>query len=263
MKQICPSASAGGHFLFTCLSVADSSGESADRAILLVTSSPATNSPALRPPLPLMARWNSWQISSPAIAFWLAIQIGCMAIALLHVPLAAEYTITERLMPEVLLAGQFASAAILTPLLCRSLGTTFVAAASVWPAVILAGGLAMRPTATSLLAAAAVTFWLLLLWIWCSVSMNKSIRAVLSAIATLIAVGPQLANYLQKDFGGAESGARWPAVAPIAAGWQLAEGTALNFAAIVVYSSVAAVGILLLILRTRRVGQSLPEISDR
>jgi hypothetical protein len=209
-----------------------------------------TNSPAAAPIGAPAA--DPWSISSPSLAFWLAIQVGCMALALLHVPLAAEYTITERLMPEVLLVGQIASAAILAPLLCRSLGSLLVAAATVWPALLLSGSLAMRPMSSSLLAATGVTVWLLILWPWCSASVNVSIRSIVSAAATILAVGAPLAVYLQKEFGNLESEAIWFHATPLAAVWTLAQGGPLSPFLVATYGIIAAAGITFRLLTARR-----------
>ena len=139
-------------------------------------------------------------ISAPALALWLLIQLACLALAVLHVPLAASYPPGERLAMEVLLAGQVGSAAILSPMLCRTAGTALLAGASVWPTLLLAGALQMKPLSSSVLAAIVVTCWLGMLWVW-SGNFSRAGRAVVAAAAFLIATGPPLLGYLKSEFG--------------------------------------------------------------
>jgi hypothetical protein len=173
-------------------------------------------------------------IDVPTITLWLAIQVGCLAVAFLHVPLAAVYPPGERLAVEMLAAVQIGSAALLASALARSAATAAVAAASAWPALLLAGALQVRSLAGGIGAAAVVTAWIVALTVWVSAFRSPAARAVVAASGVLLGVGGSLAAYLVAEFGSpfepqavTSATSDWPgalSMTPTALAWRAAEG---------------------------------------
>jgi hypothetical protein len=209
-----------------------------------------TPQPLATSPSPAAGAFASaaWSIDSPAVAFWLLIQLACLALVLLHVPLAASYPPGERLAVEVLLAGQICSAAILSPMLCRTPATTLLAAASTWPLLLLAGGLQARPTASTLLAAAVISGWLAMLWAWQSLSRRPAVRAIIAAITTLVAVAPPLLIYLSAEFGdsGNDTNATGAISAmPLVLAWKVSNGDSMMSVVVLLWIAVILAPIIL------------------
>jgi hypothetical protein len=181
------------------------------------------------PSLPVAPPQSIWSVEAWVVAIWLAIQLGCLSLSLLHVPLAATFPPGERLAVELLLAGQIGSAALLAPVLFRRNGTAVVVIASAWPALFLAGALEVQPTLSTFLGAAIVTGWLETLWAWCAAFRSARSKAIVAAVATAVAVGGPLLAYLATEFGTpADADVAMPAgsaATPVLFAWHLtAEG---------------------------------------
>src|SRR5688572_24162413 len=158
-----------------------------------------SHSPSASPPLARLRRPNSsraaapvnrtklldprWQVAPSAVLAWVIVQIACLAIGLLQLPLAAYRAPGSTLMPEILLAGQIGFAALLAPLLLRSPATLLVITLSSWPPLLLACGLATRPAASIALAGVVVSGWLVLLFFWITSFRTPAVRQLVSAMA--------------------------------------------------------------------------------
>jgi hypothetical protein len=175
---------------------------------------------------------------------------------MLHVPLAASYPPGERLALEILLAAQIGSAAILSPMLCQTAGTVFVAAGSALPTLLLAGAMQMKPISSTVSAAIVVMCWLGMLWVW-SATVSRSSRAVVAAIAFLIAMGPPLLSYLKAEF------ARDPEYVgsaidsllestPTSVAWNLISEQQLHVRTVLVWVGIFGLVISLKLLRLRK-----------
>lgn len=168
-------------------------------------------------------------VSVPALALWLALQLGCLALAFLHVPLAATYPPGERLAAEMLLAAQIVSAALLAPVLVRTPATALVAAAAVWPALLLVGAVVALPAVATAAAGGVVTAWIAMLWAWITAFRSASARGVITAAASALSGGGAVLAYLVAEFGthraeGESTGTEWPGWTPVLLAWRIAGG---------------------------------------
>jgi hypothetical protein len=198
---------------------------------------------------------DAWSVSPGALALWLMIQLCCLAVALLHIPLAASYPPGERLAIEVLLAGQIGSAAILAPMLCRTAVTALLAAASVWPALLLAGAVEVRPLSPTILAAAAVTLWIAMLWAWSTAFAARAGGTITASVATLLAVGGPILTYLRAEFGADTaldtSTADGSLVAtPMMLAWRLAERASVGWNVLLLWLAFLVAGLAMRFRRT-------------
>lgn len=150
-------------------------------------------------PLPLDA--TVWSVDPLTIAMWLVAQLGCLAVVLLHVPLAAVYPPGERLGVEALTAVQIGSAALLAPALARSFGAAAVAIGTVWPAILLAGALAARPVPAALAAAGVVSAWVAAMALLAASFRSPSIRGIVAAAGAIVGIGGGPVAYLAQEFG--------------------------------------------------------------
>jgi len=173
-----------------------------------------------------------WLVSPLGVLLWVAVNLGCLLLGLLHVPLAAAYpSSATTLLPELLLAGQIGFAALLAPLIARSAATTAVAAAAAWPALLLAGGLAARTTTAITASALVVTAWLLTIYFWTMCLRSSTSRQVVSAVAVALSVGPAVLEYLVIEFGPAAETYRFIAsAAPVRLAFDYVSGDETGWA---------------------------------
>lgn len=163
-------------------------------------------------------------VDAPVLAVWVLLQLASLAVSLLHVPLAASFPPGERLAVEVLLAVQISSAAVLSPALLRTVGTTLLTAATAWPALLLAGASAARPVTTTAAAATVLMLWLATLWTWRQIADQHGLAGIVGAAGTLASAGSAMLAYLATEFGEPTSNAAVPPLActPILLAWKLA-----------------------------------------
>lgn len=178
---------------------------------------PAPASP-LRPPAEIQAPRTPdlrWIVSPSAVTVWMAINGSFLWIGLMQVPLAAAYPPGPTFLFELIIACQVGFAALLAPLLSRSLATMLVAALSSWPILLLAGGLASRPIPDILLVGSITTAWLLTVCCWTSCFRTVPQQQIVVAVACLISIGCPLLWYLMTEFGVADTGSAFR----VAASW--------------------------------------------
>jgi hypothetical protein len=146
-----------------------------------------------------------------AMALWLAVQIGALALSAFRIPLAIGLPpAAEQSALAVMLVIQVSAAALLSPLLLATRRQTFIAIAVLWPMGELASFLADAPLPRAALGEAYVSAWLLTLslWVW-TINQTKS-AALLPAVAAMLSIGGPILWYLRAEFVTQSDQLNWP-----------------------------------------------------
>lgn len=123
-----------------------------------------------------------------------------LALAALRVPLAAGYPQPAEFQAvRLLLATQFAAAAMLFPLLCRNWQTTLTAIASGCVMLLAGGFLADWQPSWAAPACGLLALWLLALAVWRAALPSPYLQAIAAAVLTLWSVGGALLWYFQLE----------------------------------------------------------------
>jgi hypothetical protein len=137
------------------------------------------------------------------LALWLAIQLAVVTLAVLRVPLAAQYPEpAERMAAHLVLGAQGVTAALLFPFLFRDTRTAAAVIAAAWPFQLAAGFLAGIAPADLASAAGYVTVWMLTLAACTPLLRTPRASAIGITIATLLTLGGAILRYLRLEFGG-------------------------------------------------------------
>lgn len=139
-------------------------------------------------------------ISLPII-LWIVPQLAALALSAGQVPLSAGFVRpAERAALHVMLAAQVTTAALLFPILLRSIGSAACVIALGWAYVLLAAFLATAPTASMLMGGLHVSLWLAALAPWASVALGPAGRAAACAAATLLTLGAAVLCYIRMEY---------------------------------------------------------------
>jgi hypothetical protein len=150
------------------------------------------------------------RILAPLIV-WLAVQMFALGVAAFRVPLSARYPQPEEsLAVHVLVVVQIAAAALLFPILFRSITSSIVVIASAVPFIQLSAFLATFTDNRRLALCAAY----LALWLTGLAILNAALRSEKSkmygvAAASLMALGGAVIAYLHREFGAPANAFDW------------------------------------------------------
>lgn len=186
------------------------------------------------------------------LALWLALQLAAILIAVLRVPLAAQYPEPAEQMAIYLLSGtQVIAAGLMFPFFLRD-GRCAVIIVSGWPFLLAAGYLAgMTPTAL-LLPAAFISTWLATLALWATASRTPRERMTAAAMVSFLTLGGAVLRYLRLEFAVLQnpSGFRIESISPLLSTWAAVEqSNALPGWLLLAVLTLA--GVAMLVLRTR------------
>lgn len=147
-------------------------------------------------------RANPAESSSPTspLLLWLGIQLIALLVALLRIPLAAQYPQpAELLAAQVMVVVQVTSIALLFPYLLRDLAAAVAVAATAVPFILLGGALSAVPAVRMAGAGSYVSAWIVALWAWnAQVSVTGRLTGV--AAAALLTGGTLVALYLRLEY---------------------------------------------------------------
>lgn len=136
-----------------------------------------------------------------AMALWLAVQIGALALSAYRVPLAMGLpAAAEQSALAVMLVIQIGAAALMAPLLLSTCRQTIMAMAFGWPMAGLAGLLADVAADRAAMGEAYVSAWMLSLSLWVWATRESKSAANLPAVAAMISLGGPVAWYLHAEF---------------------------------------------------------------
>ena len=191
---------------------------------------PATVSPdgSTRSELRPDARQEHALALTGPLALWVALQLAAVGVAVLRVPLAAQYPEPAEGMAAYLVTGvQVVGAALLFPFLLRDGRNAAVIVASAWPFLLAAGYLAGRSPAELARPAVYITVWLAALAAWAPALKTRRARAAGVAVAGLLALGGAALRYLRLEFAAGHAGATLTpeSASPLLSTWANLEGS--------------------------------------
>ena len=138
------------------------------------------------------------------MALWLVVQLSVVLMAVLRVPLAAQYPEpAERLAAHLLFGAQVVGAGLLFPYLLRDARCAVQVVASAWPFQLAAGYLAGMAPAALAWPASLVTAWLITLALYAALLRSPRSRALGVAAAALLTLGGGTLRYLRLEFASA------------------------------------------------------------
>jgi hypothetical protein len=166
--------------------------------------------------------------STAPLALWLGLQLAAVLVAVVRVPLAAQYPEPAEQMAAYLVTGtQGVAAALIFPFLLRSARTTVQVIASTWPFLLAAGYLAGVAPKAMIWPAASITAWLVTLALWASILRTTRAQMVGITIASLLTLGGGLLRYLRLEFaaGTAEPGFALETASPLLSTFAALDGS--------------------------------------
>ena len=127
-------------------------------------------------------------------------QLGAVALAAAHIPLAAEYPQPAEFQAvQIMLAAQITWATMLFPVLLVNWRAVVAAAGCACVMLAIAGMLSAWSLAQIVIPAGFVTLWIITLGVWPAALPNGRSRMIASGLATTYAVGGALVWYLAND----------------------------------------------------------------
>lgn len=195
------------------------------------------------------------------MALWLALQLAAVLVAVLRVPLSAQYPEPAEQMALYPLSGtQVVAAALLFPFLLRDGRCAGQAVASALPFLLGAGFMAGVTPEALIWPAASVAAWLVTLALWAPALQTSRARMIGIAVASLLTLGGGTLRYLRLEFAAGRGGAGFnpESASPLLSTWANLAGS--NTAAAWVLLAVlalAAIGVRVAN-RPRRSSQPMP-----
>jgi hypothetical protein len=154
------------------------------------------------------------RVSGVAMALWLAVQVGALALSAFRVPLAIGLPpAAEQSALYILLIAQVGGAALLALPLFNFRRNVIFATAAAWPIGELAGLLADASTGRVLLCEFYVTAWILTLAVWVWAVGKMRLAPILPAAAGAISLGGPVLWYLHAEFVTQSDKINWPRAA--------------------------------------------------
>jgi hypothetical protein len=136
---------------------------------------------------------------------WLAIQFLALLLALLRIPLAADYPERgEMLAAQVVVVAQVVASATLFPFLFRSPPAAVAVMVTACPFVVLGGVMSAVPSGNVAVTGAYLSAWLGALWAWKAVCPERLVGGSVAA-ATILTAGSVVLLYLRLDLSSGSS----------------------------------------------------------
>jgi MYXO-CTERM domain-containing protein len=137
----------------------------------------------------------------PPLSLWLALQLLALLLPTLHISLSDDFPRPiERLAMHEMLVVQITAAAMLFPMLFKTIPTTIALIATTWPFLQLAAMLSATPALRLLLVALYLTLWMIALALINSTLRTDRARLRAAALATSFTLAGPLLWYLHHEF---------------------------------------------------------------
>jgi hypothetical protein len=137
----------------------------------------------------------------PPLALWLSLQFIALLPPTLHIPLSDNFPRPiERLALDEMLIVQITAAALLFPMLFKTVSTTAALVACTWPFLQLAAILSATPVQPLLLAALYLAMWMTALALINSALHGNRARMRAVTLATSFTLAGPLLSYLSREF---------------------------------------------------------------